>query len=176
MKGLSMHRAGAPEGTSVPALGAVDDERVAAHSVARLLITGPSRRGVETFARRIHGAGPHAPFPFLHKRACDLPIEPEALKEQCSRFMGAAAGGSILISDVEDMPAVVQEALIELLDKFESANRPSAAVRLMSGTTVSLFDRVVAGTFSARLFYRLNVIHLMVGPRSVARVADCQGT
>ena len=32
--------------------------------------------------------------------------------------------------------------------------------------TVSLLDRVTAGTFSDRLFYRLNVIHLMQGDRS----------
>jgi DNA-binding NtrC family response regulator len=29
-----------------------------------------------------------------------------------------------------------------------------------SGTTVSLLDRIAAGTFSERVFYRLNIIHL----------------
>jgi DNA-binding NtrC family response regulator len=41
-------------------------------------------------------------------------------------------------------------------------------VRLIFGTTVSLLDRVTAGTFSDRLFYRLNVIHL------TARDADLE--
>jgi transcriptional regulator of acetoin/glycerol metabolism len=60
----------------------------------------------------------------------------------------------------------VQEALIDLLDRLQAARRPSAAVRLISGTTVSLLDRITAGTFSARLFYRLNVIHLTTGTPS----------
>jgi DNA-binding NtrC family response regulator len=116
---------------------------------------------VETLARRIHEAGPRAQFPFIHKRARHLPIEPEALGPYCSSVLDAAAGGSILISAVEEMPPVVQNSLIELLARLELARCPSAAVRLMSGTTVSLRDRVAARTFSARLFYRLNVIHLM---------------
>jgi DNA-binding NtrC family response regulator len=67
----------------------------------------------------------------------------------------------MLINAVEEMPWVVQNALIELLAGFELTRRPSAAVRLISGTTVSLVDRVAAGTFSEQLFYRLNIIHLM---------------
>jgi DNA-binding NtrC family response regulator len=132
-------------------LPAVTDEDVTGRSSARLLITASTQRGVETLARRIHEAGPRAQFPFIHKRARHLPIEPEALGPYCSSVLDAAAGGSILISAVEEMP----------LARLELARCPSAAVRLMSGTTVSLRDRVAARTFSARLFYRLNVIHLM---------------
>jgi DNA-binding NtrC family response regulator len=67
------------------------------------------------------------------------------------------------------MPAAVQEALIDLLAGLESTRRPSAAVRLISGTTVSLLDRVAAGTFSERLFYQLNIIHVIAatGPPEV---------
>lgn len=83
------------------------------------------------------------------------------------RFVDAAAGGSVLVSAVEEMPSAVQDALIDLLAALESARRPSAAVRLISGTTVSLFDRVAAGTFSERLFYRLNIIHLVAGAPEV---------
>ncbi|HXV09794.1 MAG TPA: sigma 54-interacting transcriptional regulator [Burkholderiales bacterium] len=67
----------------------------------------------------------------------------------------------MLVSAVEDMPSAAQDAFIDLLAALESARRPSAAVRLISGTTVSLLDRVTAGTFSERLFYRLNIIHLV---------------
>ena len=166
MEGVSMRGLGTPERRNVLALTALEDEDVAARSVAKLLISGASRRGVEAVARRIHGGGRRAQLPFLHKRACHLPIEPATLRDDCSRVRDAAAGGSLLISDVEDMPPVVQEALVELLAEFDSASHPSASVRLISGTTVSLFDRVVAGAFSARLFYRLNVIHLVAGDRS----------
>ena len=84
----------------------------------------------------------------------------EALRRHCTGLLHAAAGGSILLSDVEEMPPVVQPVLLELLAELALARPRSAAVRLMSGTTVSLLDRVTAGTFSNRLFYRLNVIHL----------------
>ena len=145
------------------ALLATEDATVAARSPARLLITASNQRGVEIVARRIHGDGPRARFPFLQTGAAELPVGTEALRSYCAGLLAAAAGGSVLVSAVEEMPATVQEALIELLPGLESAGRPAAAVRLISGTTVSLLDRIAAGRFSAQLFYRLNVIHLMVG-------------
>jgi DNA-binding NtrC family response regulator len=59
------------------------------------------------------------------------------------------------------MPSIVQNQLLDLLAELELARAPSAAVRLVCGTSVSLLDRIAAGTFSERLFYRLNMIHLM---------------
>jgi DNA-binding NtrC family response regulator len=70
------------------------------------------------------------------------------------RFVGAP--------DVEEMPSAVQDVLDELLSEPPFARAPSAAVRLITGTTVSLFDRIAADRFSERLFYRLNVIHIVV--------------
>ncbi len=80
----------------------------------------------------------------------------------------------MLIDAVEEMPPAVQDALIELLAGLEFTRRPSAAVRLISGTTVSLLDRIAAGTFSEQLFYRLNIIHLMAsdGPFYVTGADD----
>jgi DNA-binding NtrC family response regulator len=148
----------------------VEDEGLANLSPARLLITAATEHGVETLARRIHGAGPRAQFPFVQTRAVELPVGPELLKEYCARLLHSAAGGSLLVSAVEDMPATVQDAMIDLLCGLESAGLPSDAARLISGTTVSLLERVAAGTFSERLFYRLNIIHLMVGNGSEAVV------
>ena len=136
-------------------------EDVASWSPASLLITAPTQQRVETLARRVHETGPRAQFPFVHTCAGDLPVEPKVLKEYCTSVVAAAAGGSLLISAVEEMPPAVQDALSELLAGLGFARRPSAAVRLISGTTVPLQDRVAAGSFSERLFYRLNIIHLM---------------
>jgi DNA-binding NtrC family response regulator len=148
-----------------------EDEDVAGRSAARLLITASTQRGVETLARRIHGAGRRAQFPFVRTWAGDLPVAPQALREYCCGVLDAAAGGSMLIAAVEEMPPPVQDALIDLLAGLEVTRGPAAAVRLISGTTVSLLDRVAAGTFSERLFYQLNVIHLMAAddPSEVAR-------
>jgi len=150
------------------ALLAVEDIDAASRSPAKLLITASTQQSIETLARRIHGNGPRARFPFVMTSAGDLSVGAQALREDCVRFLDAAAGGSVLLSAVEEIPAAVQEALIDLLAGLESARRPSAAVRLISGTTVSLLDRVAAGTFSERLFYQLNIIHLMVGNGSPA--------
>ena len=144
-----------------PELLAVEDVGAACRSAARLLITTSTQQSVETLARRIHGNGPRARFPFVMTSAGELPVGAQALREDCARFLDAAAGGSVLITAVEEMPSAVQEVVIDLLAGLESARRPSAAVRLISGTTVSLLDRVAAGTFSERLFYRLSIIHLV---------------
>ena len=93
---------------------------------------------------------------------------PGAAEEYCARLLDSAAGGSLLVSAVEEMPATVQDAMIDLLGGLESARVPSAMARPISGTTVSLLDRVAAGMFSERLFYRLNIIHLVVGNGSPA--------
>lgn len=164
--GPAMHSLGIVERGHAVASLVVADEGVASRSPARLLITASTQEAVKAVARRIHEAGPRAPFPLLLTRARDLPLEPEALRAHCLGFLDAAAGGSVLISAVEEMPATVQDALIELLAGLEFAPGPSAEVRLISGTTVSLLDRVAAGTFSERLFYLLNVIHLMAGDGS----------
>jgi two-component system response regulator PilR (NtrC family) len=158
-----MHSVGTAKRDNLLPWLAAEDEHVAGRFPARLLITASTQRGVETLARRIHARGPRAQFPFVHTSARDLPVDPEALTEYCSSLLDAAAGGSILIDAVEEMPLVVQGALIDLLERLEFARRPSPAVRLISGTTVSLLDRVAAGAFSDWLFYRLNVIHLTVG-------------
>jgi DNA-binding NtrC family response regulator len=160
---LSMHNPGTAErGDALPLLP-VDDEDVGRRSRARLLITAPTQQRVENLARRIHDAGPRARFPFVQTSGVELPVGPELLKEYCARLLDSAAGGSLLVSAVEEMPAIVQDTLIDLLGGLESASMPSDTARLISGTTVSLRDRVAAGRFSERLFYRLNIIHLMVG-------------
>jgi DNA-binding NtrC family response regulator len=139
-----------------------EDEEIASRSAGRLLITASARGRAEALAHRIHGVSLRARFPFVRTRARNLPIEPQMLRDTCSDLLGAAAGGSILISDVEEMPSTVQGALVEVLAELEFARPPSAAVRLIASTTVSLLDRVAAGTFSDRLFYRLNTIHFVV--------------
>jgi two-component system response regulator PilR (NtrC family) len=144
------------------ALLALEDVNVASRSSARLLITASTQQAVETLARRIHASGPRAQSPFVMISAGELPVGAQALRDGCVRFLEGAAGGSVLVSEVEEMPADVQEELLDLLAGLDSARRPSGA-RLIAGTTVSLLDRVAAGTFSERLFYRLNTIHFMAG-------------
>jgi DNA-binding NtrC family response regulator len=71
----------------------------------------------------------------------------------------------MLLTAVDETPPAIQDALIDVLAGLERTRRQFAAIRVISGTTVSLRDRVAAGTFSEQLFYRLNIIHLMAGDR-----------
>jgi DNA-binding NtrC family response regulator len=139
---------------------AIEDVDLASQSSARVLISARTPQAVESLARRIHGAGPRARLPFGHIDGAAFPVQRDVLKEYCANVLAAATGGSVFVSAVEGLPLVVQDALIELLDELEWARGPAAGVRLISGTTVSLFDRVAAGAFSDRLFYRLNIIHV----------------
>jgi Sigma-54 interaction domain len=136
------------------------EEDLAGRFAARLLITAGTGLAVESIARRIHAAGTRATLPFVKARASDLPIEPGKLKAAWCGLLAGARGGSLLLSDVEMMPPIVQDQLLELLDELECGYPPSA-VRLVSGTTVWLLDRVASGRFSERLFYRLNILHVV---------------
>jgi DNA-binding NtrC family response regulator len=100
-----------------------------------------------------------------------LPVGQHQLRDACSALLDAAAGGSVLITDVEEMPAAAQEGLVDLLVELESTRPRAVAIRLICGTSVSLHDRVAAGTFSDRLFYRINVIHLIAETSPRARGA-----
>jgi DNA-binding NtrC family response regulator len=117
----------------------VEDEHAASQSVLPLLITASTPRAVETLARRIHGTGQRAELPFVHISGRDLPIGAQALTERCSGLLDAAAGGSVLISDVEEMARIVQDVLLEARETGIRSSH-TAAVRLMARTTVSLLD------------------------------------
>ena len=140
-----------------------DDEDIAARCAATILISAWAARDVERVARRIHAASARAASSFVQVPAGALPMEPGVLTETCARLAEAAAGGTLLFTDVEAMPAIVQDRIMETLAGVKGARNPLVSVRLMAGTTVSLADCIASGRFSERLFYRLNVIHIIAG-------------
>ena len=145
----------------------VEDEELAGRCTATLLITATTPDEVESLARRIHFASARAAAPFVVLQLDALPSGPSPVRAQCSSLFEAATGGSLLVNAVDELPVPVQEILFELLPKTHSGPAHSAAIRLIAGTTVSLFDRVSIGAFSERLFYRLNVIHLTMATEVV---------
>jgi two-component system response regulator FlrC len=140
---------------------AVEDEAVATRCDAPLLITAPSSHAVAALARRVHAASGRRGSPLVSTRSGALPVDAVLLNTTCSNLIRAAAGGTVLLADVEEMPAIVQDNLLDVLARRQGGRTGAATIRLIAGTTVSLFDCVTAGTFSEELFYRLNVIHLM---------------
>ncbi len=103
------------------------------------------------------------------------PNTARTIKKRWSAVFDAATGGSVFLAGVEDMSPAFQNVFLDLIDDLQRARTPSTAARLISGTTVSLFDRVKAGTFSERLFYRLNLIHLVVRDRAVRTASRSSG-
>ena len=138
-----------------------EDERLAAQTKVPLLISAPCVNTVTAVARRIHSAGFGATAPFVRFPASELVDQREQFASQWTMLMEAGRGGSILITDVDQLSRAAQALLIESLNEL-SATRSTLTGRLMTGTTVSLLDRVEAGEFLEELLYCLNVIHLLM--------------
>ena len=136
-----------------------DDEAIAQRHTVALLISGSAAKDVEIAARRIHMRQFGQAAPFVIVSAGTFPCHPGRLQRHLADSIGAANGGSIFVSDLEKMPIRAQDAFVKVL-----AQRFPPSVRLISGTTVSLRERVAAGSFAEALFYRLNVIHLVIDP------------
>lgn len=75
----------------------------------------------------------------------------------------AAAGITLVLQEVQNLSRIEQTRLYEILDGHLSWS-DDAAPRLITTSSVSLFDQVRQDTFDARLFNRLNVIHIMLLP------------
>jgi len=141
--------------------GIDEDEVLAARWAATtILITADCAAAVVRVARRIHVASASAASPFVHISAAALPIDAAVLTKMCGDLLDTARSGSLLLTDVEHMPAIVQRGLIETVASLQAAREPIGRVRLMAGTTTRLHKRVADGTFSERLFYQLNLIHV----------------
>jgi DNA-binding NtrC family response regulator len=139
-----------------------DEEAAVLHAATRFLISAADAGDVVTVARRIHAASVRGAFPFVHLSAAALPTDATAFGEACANLLDAASGGTLLLTHVEDMPTIVQRSLIETLAALQGARDPLATVRLVAGTTALLRDHIADGTFSEHLFYRLNVIHIVI--------------
>jgi DNA-binding NtrC family response regulator len=137
----------------------VEDEYLAVRYRLPLLISARCASTVTTVARRVHVAAFGATAPLIAFPASELIDEGQAFVEQWTMLMEAARGGSVLITDVEEMSRATQSLVAASLTRLGAA-RVSFAARLITGTTVSLLDRVKEGRFSEALLYRLNVIHL----------------
>jgi transcriptional regulator with PAS, ATPase and Fis domain len=152
---------------------------VAATDVS-VLITGETGTGKDLLAQRIHATSHRCDRPFITVNCAALP---ETLAESLlfghrqGAFTGAhsprrgfiaeADGGTLLLDEVGEMPAVVQAKLLRFLESGEyqplgKVEARHADVRLIAATNSNLVDAVKAGTFRRDLYYRLNVVPLAV--------------
>ncbi len=157
-------------------------ERVA-RSDAKVLITGESGSGKEVVARAIHASSPRGQAAFVPVNCAGIPetlLESELFGHVKGSFTGAyrdkpgklemADNGTIFLDEIGEMTLRMQGLLLRFLETGEiqkvGAERMAKAtrVRVMAATNRNLSDLITQGQFREDLFYRINVIHLVVPP------------
>ncbi|MSD88670.1 AAA domain-containing protein, partial [Escherichia coli] len=146
------------------------------------LISGESGTGKELIARAIHYNSRRAKGPFIKVNCAALPeslLESELFGHEKGAFTGAqtlrqglferANEGTLLLDEIGEMPLVLQAKLLRILQEREferigGHQTIKVDIRIIAATNRDLQAMVKEGTFREDLFYRLNVIHLILPP------------
>src|SRR5437870_13810723 len=171
-------------GVSPPITDLREEINRGARTDAKVLITGESGTGKEVVARQVYALSNRASRSFVAVNCAGLPetlLESELFGHVRGSFTGAyrdkpgkleiADEGTIFLDEVGEMTLRMQGLLLRFLETGElqkvGADRGgggSVDVRVICATNRSLTDLVATGQFREDLFYRLNVIHLLVPP------------
>ncbi len=153
-----------------------------APSRATALLLGESGTGKELVARAIHQASPRLDKPFIKVNCAALPdnlLESELLGHEKGAFTGAQAlkkgrfeladGGTLFLDEVGELPLPLQAKLLRVLQErqFERLGGTvtiSVDVRIIAATNRSLELAVEEKSFREDLFYRLNVVPIVLPP------------
>ncbi|MEP6824333.1 MAG: sigma-54 dependent transcriptional regulator [Ramlibacter sp.] len=153
-----------------------------ARSMAPVLVRGESGTGKELVARAVHACSHRSDGPFI---AVNCSAIPEALLE--AEFFGARKGsytgatqdregyfqaarsGTLFLDEIGDLPLAMQSKLLRAIQERQvrslgSTQEDSVDVRVVSATHKDLAADVQAGRFRQDLYYRLNVIEILVPP------------
>ncbi len=156
-------------------------QKVAKNST-NILITGESGTGKELIARAIHLNGSRKNMPFVGVNCGAIPetlIESELFGHARGAFTGAVADhvglfkqadeGTIFLDEVGELPLHLQVKLLRVLQ--EKAFTPVGGnkqikvdVRVISATNRDLHQEMEDGRFRRDLFYRLNVVQIVMPP------------
>jgi hypothetical protein len=154
-----------------------------ARSDAKVLITGESGVGKELVARAVHTRSTRAHRVFVPVNCAGLPetlLESELFGHVKGSFTGAyrdkpgkleiADSGTVFLDEIGEMTLRMQGLLLRFLETGELQKVGSDAsggrvnVRVVAATNRDLRELIGLGQFREDLFYRLNVIHLVVPP------------
>jgi len=149
---------------------------------ATVLITGESGTGKELVARAIHNQSKRAKKLFVPVNCAAIPenlLESELFGYEKGAFTGAferhlgkfeiANGGTIFLDEISTMPMPMQAKLLRVLqervvDRVGGTNQIEIDVRVISATNTDLKHEVDSKKFRSDLFYRLNVIPMVIPP------------
>jgi two-component system nitrogen regulation response regulator NtrX len=156
---------------------------------ARILIIGENGTGKELVARSAHEMSPRANEAFIEVNCAAIPeelIESELFGHEKGAFTGAvsrrigkfelADGGTLFLDEVGDMSHSAQAKVLRVLQEsqFErvgGTETKSVDVRVIAATNKDLQKESQAGSFREDLFYRLNVVPILIPPLR-KRVSD----
>ena len=167
----------------------------AADTPASILILGPSGTGKSILARELHQRSARRDAAFVTVSCPSLSrelLEAELFGHVKGSFTGAIAdsfgkvaaaeGGTLFLDEIGELAPEIQPKLLRLLQEREyervGENRPRRAyVRVIAATNRHLAEEVKAGRFREDLFYRLNVITVVLPglherPGDLARFAE----
>jgi Nif-specific regulatory protein len=153
-----------------------------AQSDATVLIRGESGTGKELIAQAVHYGSHRSEGAFVRVNCAALPeglVESELFGHERGAFTGAiqqrpgrferAAGGTIFLDEIGDLPPSVQVRLLRVLQEREFERVGGhvtlrADVRVVAATNRDLEHDIEHGRFRADLYYRLNVFPIHVPP------------
>ncbi|HWF94276.1 MAG TPA: sigma-54 dependent transcriptional regulator [Xanthobacteraceae bacterium] len=154
---------------------------LAADSDTTVLILGETGTGKELVARALHEHSRRAAKPFVAVNCAAIPaelLESELFGHVKGAFTGAgadrsgafrdAAGGTLFLDEIGDMPLAMQAKILRVLQErvlTPVGGRPMAIdVRVAAATHHDLPGLVTSGAFREDLFYRLNVVPIVLPP------------
>ncbi|MBI3073112.1 MAG: sigma 54-interacting transcriptional regulator [Deltaproteobacteria bacterium] len=157
-------------------------QRYARADGAHVLVRGESGSGKELVARTLHALSPRSEQPFVALNCAAIPdqmIESELFGHERGAFTGAtkdrrgkfalAHRGTLFLDEIGDLSLTAQAKVLRAIEEGElqplgSEKTVHVDVRIISATHKDLQKEVTAGRFREDLYYRLNVVELVVPP------------
>jgi two-component system nitrogen regulation response regulator NtrX len=149
---------------------------------ARVLITGENGTGKELVARAVHRLSGRAEQPFVEVNCAAIPselIESELFGHMKGSFTGATAdrpgkfeqadGGTLFLDEVGDMSLAAQAKVLRALQegiitRVGGDRAIKVDVRVIAATNKDLEKEIASGAFREDLYFRLNVVPIVVPP------------
>jgi transcriptional regulator with GAF, ATPase, and Fis domain len=156
-------------------------QKVAATDIT-VLVTGETGTGKELIARELHNRSPRAKGPFISINCGAIPenlLESELFGHVRGAFTGAVANkagrfqaankGTLFLDEIGEMPLHLQVKILRALQDRAVQRVGDTAVeavdiRVVAATNRELDQEIKAGRFREDLYYRLNVVHLLLPP------------